>query len=324
MPLFRSGKKSAPKATSNNNPADTPKLQKKRYEAAMEFIKNFQERMPLVGGKPHAGTVLSVAARLAGTSLYKSLNYKNNAAPGTVVLSNEVNEAWPQLMNLFAYYCKQNGIDVMSRPMVTEFPDRDKPLMTVEQVLQEYQDQYHEIMKKHGLDYLNSARAGMVVSSIVFKYHCVQHKDIDPHVAAGIVAMGIVEGAKTTPPPLGDKPKIGTKKMSRLLLGEQNVVREEALATGAIYIEINPGVLKILQQGNIDPYLIYEEGVRKQIEERIARIDFVKADVDKLFEEWRFKPLTQAPIHVRLIIWLKNNADANGYEQSGNSWILKN
>ena len=131
------------------------------------------------------------------------MNYKNNAAPGTVVLSDEVNEAWPQLMNLFAYYCKQNGIDVMSNPTVTTFPEADKPLMSVEQVQKEYQDQYNAIMKKHGLDDLNSARAGMVVCSVIFQYHCTLAKDIDPYVAAGIVAMGVVEGAKTTPPPLG-------------------------------------------------------------------------------------------------------------------------
>jgi len=300
----------------------SPEMQKKRYDAAMEFLKNFQERMPLVDGKSHAGTVLAVAARLAGTSLYRSLNQQNDAAPGMVVLSNEVNEACPQLINLFAFYCKQNGIDVMSRPTVTQFPERDKPLMTVEQVQQEYQDQYNEVMQKYGLDYLNGARAGMVVCAIILAYHN-KSKDIDPYVAAGIVAMGVVEGAKIAPPPLGGKPKTGTKKMSRLVLGEPGAVMEEALATGSIYIEIHPEVLNMLQQKNIDPYLIYEQGVRKQIEERIARIDFVKVNVDALYEEWHSRPYTQAPIHVRLIIWLKNNASTYGYEQTGNGWALK-
>lgn len=301
----------------------SPEMQKKRHDAAMEFLKAFQERMPLVDGRPHAGSTLAVAARLAGTSLYRSLNYKNDAPAGVVVLSNEVNEAWPQLANLFAFYCKQNGFNIMAKPMVTKFPEKDKPLLSVDQVLQEYQDQFHEIMKKYGLDYLNGARAGIVVASIIFQYHCAKVKDIDPEVAAGLVAMGIVEGAKTAPPPLGEKPKTGTKKMSRLVLGEPDVVRAEALATGAIYIELNPGVLKVLQQGNIDPYVIHEEGVRKQLTERIARVDFVKVDVEKLFEEWRSKPHTQAPVHVRLIFWLKENAGAYGYEQSGNSWVLK-
>jgi hypothetical protein len=300
-----------------------PEQNKRRYDAAMEFLTAFQERTPLLNGKPHAGTALAVAARLAGTSLYRSLNYKKDIAPGVVVLSEEVNQAWPKLLNVFAFYCKQSGLDVMAKPMVTKFPEKDKPLMDTDQVLQEYQDQYHEIMKKHELDYLDSARAGMIVSSIIFQYHCINGKDIDPYVATGIVASGIVEGAKIAPPPLEGKPRTGTKKMSRLVLGEPDAAREEALATGSIYIEINPKALRILQQKNIDPYLIYEKGVLNQIEERIARIDFVKVDVEKLFEEWRSKSHMQAPIHVRLIIWLKNNASMYGYEQIGNSWVLK-
>lgn len=209
MPLSDLFKKSPKKEPMKDDSLFSPEMQKKRYDAAMEFLKSFQERMPLVNGKPHAGTVLSTAARIAGTSLYRSMNYKNNAAPGTVVLSNEVNEAWPQLMNLFAFYCKQNGFDVMSKPLVTKFPEQDTPRMSIEQVQREYQDQYNEIMKKHGLDYLNGARAGMVVCSMIFQYHCTAAKDIDPYVATGIVAMGVVEGAKTAPPPLGAESSSG-------------------------------------------------------------------------------------------------------------------
>ena len=327
MPFSDLFKKSPKKETAtpatNDKDLFSPEIQKKRYDAAIEFLESFQQRMPLAGGKPHPGTVLSIAGRLGGTSLSRSLYPDKDLPPGVAVLSEEVNEAWPELMRLFAFYCKQNGFDVMSKPMVTQFPEKDKPLMNVEQVLQEYQDGYHQIMRKHGLDYRDGARTGMVVASMIFQYHCVKDRDIDPYVAAGIVAMGIVEGAKTAPPPLEGKPKTGTKKMGRLVLGEPHAVREEALATGAIYIELNPEMEKGLKSKGIDPYIIHEEGVRKQIEERIARIDFVKVDVDALFEEWRSKPHAQAPIHVRLIIWLKNNASSHGYEQSGNSWVLK-
>jgi hypothetical protein len=301
----------------------SPEMQKKRHEAAMEFLKAFQERMPMVRGKPHAGTVLAVAARLAGTSLYRSLNDKNEVTPGVIVLSEEINQAWPPLMNMFAHYCKQNGLDILAKPMLTTFPENDRPLMDTDQVLHEYQDQYHTIMKNRGLDHLNAAYAGIIVASIIFEYHCKRVRDIDPYVGAGIVAMGIVEGAKTAPPALGEAPKTGTKKMSRLVLGEPDVVRAEALATDAIYIEVHPEALKMLQQKNIDPYLVYEQGVRKQMEERIPRIDFVKVDVDALFREWSSKPREQAPIYVRLIFWLKENASVHAYEQVGNSWVLK-
>ena len=336
--LFKKSPKKEPEQATQQEPGtpsmadnslSSPEMQKERYEAAMEFVKIFQEKIPLVDGKPHAGTVLSVAARLAGSSLFRSLNYEKSITPGVVVLSNEVNEAWPQLMNLFAFYCKQNGTDVMSKPMVTKFPEQDKPRMEVEQVLAEYQDQFHETMKKHGLDYLNGAWAGMVICSIVFEYHCKAARDIDPFVATGIIAMGVVEGAKTAPPPLGSghsKFASSEKKIKnndRLVLGERDAAIQEARDHGGAFIDLNPDVLRTLQAGGIDPYIIHEKALLQKIEAKISRIDFAKADVDELFREWQGKSPTEHPIHVRLILWLKNNANTYGYEQSGNSWIRK-
>ena len=217
-------------------------------------------------------------------------------------------------------------MDVMSKPPVTTFPENDKPKMELAEVQSEYQDQYDAIMKKHGLDHLNAAQAGMIVSSIVFQYHVTQVKDIDPFVATGIVSMGVVEGAKTAPQPLGSGGSMSDqakKNNNRLILGEQEDVMREAAANGGVHIVLNPGVLQALQQGGIDPYLIHEQGLKKQIDEKIPRIDFIKADVDALFNEWNGKSLDQAPIYVRLIFWLKDNASAHGYEQHGNSWLLK-
>lgn len=329
MPLFDFFKKPSKKEEpSQPQQVDkdlmSPEMQQKRYEAAMEFVKELQEKIPLVGGRPHAGTVLAIAARLAGTNLYRSMNYKQDVKPGTVVLSEEVNQAWPQLMNLFALHCKQNGMDVLSSPLVTEFPQKDKPLMTVEQVQLEYQDQYDAIMKKHGLDHLNAARAGMMVAAIAFQYHCVRAKDIDPRIGTGIVAMGVVEGAKTAPPPLGTPNTIALPKKNnaRLVLGEDEAAAREARENGGVFVQLPPGMMDILKTGNM-AYAIYEKALIKQIESQIPRIDFVEANVDELFAEWRSKPEEQAPVYVRLIVWLKKNASAHGYEQDGNSWVKK-
>jgi hypothetical protein len=195
----------------------------------------------------------------------------------------------------------------------------------VEQVQQEYQDQYNEIMQKHGLDYLNGARAGMVVCSMVFQYHYAVAKEIDPYIATGIVAMGVVEGAKTAPPPLGT-PKKQTqseKNNNRLVLGEQAAAAQEARDNGGVFIEINPAVLQTLRNGNIDPYVIYEKALINQIDAQISRIDFVGTNVDELLQSWSRKPQTETPIHVRLAQWLKVNAKTHGYELNGNSWVLK-
>jgi hypothetical protein len=329
MPLFDLFKKLPKKEpVKKDYPFGSPELQKKRYDAAMEVLGIMQKHFLSSADKAHAGTVLSAAAWLAGTSLYRSLPYKNDITPGVVVLSNEVNEAWPQLMNLFAFYCKQNGMDVMSKPPVTVFPEQDKPRMDVAQVQQEFQDRYNEIMKRYGLDYLDGARSGMIVCSIIFQYHCTVARDIDPHVATGIVAMGVVEGAKTAPPPLGlgnSMDSVSEKRVknnNRLVLGERDSAVQEALDHGGVFIDPNPGVLRTLQAGNIDPYLIYEQALLNQIEAKIPRIDFVKTNVDELFEEWKSKPPAQAPIHVRLLLWLKSNASTYSYQQSGNSWVL--
>ena len=331
--------------STNDNPLGSPEQAKKRYEAAMEFLKFFQEKTPLLNGRPHAGTVLSIAARLAGTSLFRAIN-KQEVEPGVVVLSEEVNQAYLQLMKLFAYYCKQAGIDVMAKPLTQEVPDQDKPLMDLSRTQAEYQDQYNAIMQKHGLDYLESAQAGMIICSMFFNYHCIKNKDIDPFVATMIVGMGVVEGAKTSPTPLGSKASstdtgsnskgnqaadliktvAGTSSSGsgeRLVLGEKFTAMKEAMDNGGKYILVHPEVKNKLQQAGIDPYLIYSTVLIKQVEAKISQIDFVDVDVEGLFQEWSNKPQDQAPVYVRQMYWLKENAEKYGYQQIGNSWKLK-
>ena len=328
-----------------DNPFSSPEQNKKRYEAATDFLQFFQEKTPLKDGRPHAGTVFSIAARLAGTSLFRAIN-KQDYEPGVAVLSEEVNLAYPQLLKIYAFFCKQDGIDVMAKPLVQEIPDQDKPLMELTRVRAEYQQEYNLIMKKHGLDHLESARAGMVICSLFFNYHCVKNKDIDPYVATGIVAMGVVEGAKTSPGPLKPESKNSTSKNgtnedkatelfrtiagtsisgsgTRLVLGEGMAPMKEALANGGKYILVNPGVLTKLEEGKIDPFLVYETALRMVLESRISHIDVVNANVSELLQEWGSKPLDQTPMYVRQLLWLKANAEKYGYQQSGNSWKLK-
>ena len=235
----------------------------------------------------------------------------------------------------------------MSKPLLTEFPVQNRPLMSVEQILAEYQDQYHAIMKKHGIDYMEGARVGMIVCSIFFEYFCKQAKTIDPFVATGIVAMGVVEGAKTAPPPLGsgvsksasagNNPKnsqlldlissIAQNSTdgsgNRLVLGEGMAPMQEALSNGGKYILVHPGVLSKLKESNIDAFLIYAAAMQAEIAANIPRIDFVGGNVEELAKAWSGKPEADTPMHVRQIQWLKSNARAHGYEQSGNSWILR-
>ena len=86
MSLFNMFKRPPKKETAQTSQKETsspstqddsllsPAMEKKRYDAAMEFVEALKEKTPLVNGVPHAGTVLAVPARLAGSSLYRSLN----------------------------------------------------------------------------------------------------------------------------------------------------------------------------------------------------------------------------------------------------------
>ena len=228
---------------------------------------------------------------------------------------------------MFAFYTKQNGIDVLAKPLVTKFPAKDEPLMELAQVQTEYQNQYNEIMLKHGLDYMDGAYAGMIVASIIFGYHCVSKKDIDPYATTGIVAMGVLEGAKTSPVPL-DEEKAKAHKLSqsssanvsRFVIGELGAVLEDVKKNGGQYTQLNPQVEATLKAGSIDPKLVYIEGLKSQLEAKVGRVDFVQMDIDEILHQAKSDEM-EPPVF--LVHWMQENAEKHGYKRDGNSWILK-
>lgn len=329
------------------DPFGSVEMQRKRYDAALEFSSLLQKRLPAPEGKVHAGTVLSVAAWLTGTSLYRSMPYRHNPAPGIIMLSNEVNEAWLTLLNLFLYYCQRNGVELKPDQFILKIPDAHKPQMEMRQAQEQFQDAYYAIMRKHGLDYLDGARAGVIVCAMEFYYHCTHAREIDPNVAAGLVVSGIVTAAKTVPPPLkqeGAKPAQQQTSQprkdplfdviptiarnstagegTRLVLGEGMASMREALNRGGKYILIHPDVLSTFQANDIDAFVVYTAAMQMEIASGIPQIDFAGADVDGLLQQWSGTCERELPLHVRQIKWLKENGRKSGYQQRGNSWIL--
>jgi hypothetical protein len=351
MPLFDLFKKPS-KQTSSKQPTQedvfgSPVLQKNRVDAATEVMGIFDRHFRTPQGI-HAGTVLSTAAWLSGTSLYRSFGYTQNPEPGAVMLSEKANQEFPKLLNLFHFYMFQGGVQLKPEQFILQPPDAHKPLKTILEIQDAHQDEYNAIMKRHGLDYMDGARAGIIVCSMVFSYHCTQRKDIDPRVGAGIISMGIVTGAKTVPMPLkpqgapsapaaGNSPEndqlLNVLKSitenstsgsgTRLVIGDGMMSMQEALANGGKYILVHPAVASQLKQKNIDPYLIYEAALRMEIEAGIPRIDLAGENANEILQSWNGKSQEQAPIHVRQVLWLNANASGLGYERNGNSWVLK-
>ena len=173
------------------------------------------------------------------------------------------------------------------------------------------------------------------MASFVFNYHCIKNKDIDPFVATGLVAQGVIEGAKTSPAKSGSKEDKAAQLIqtiaessisglgSRLVLGETLAAGKEAQENGGKYILIHPEVQKQLASANLDLFLIYNAILLLELGNKIPEVEFVDVNIDDAIEEWAGKPDEQAPIYVRLILWLNENAEKYGYERYGNSWKLK-
>ena len=337
MPSSDVFEKEPPSERAANDPFGSVEMQRKRYDAALEFSNFLQERLPTPEGKVHAGTVLSVAAWLTGTSLYRSMQYRHDPAPGVIMLSNEVNEAWPTLLNLFLYYCLRNGVELKPDKFILETPEAHKPQMDMLQTQEQFQDAYNAIMRKHGLDDLDGARAGVIICAMEFYYHCTHAREIDPNIAAGLVFSGIVTAAKTVPAPRQTDPSRNLPLFeiiptiarnstagagTRLVLGEGIASMREALNRGGKYILIHPDVLSTFQANDIDAFAVYATAMQMEIASRIPQIDFAGGDVEVLLQQWSGKCETELPIHVRQIKWLKANARKSGYQQIGNSWVL--
>ena len=180
---------------------------KKGRSAAIEMIPLLRNKVAARNGSVHAGTILSAAAWLTGTSLYRAFHVKDDLPPGTTIKSDEVNKEWESLMNLFEQLNFQRADIPVGHLILAALADGDKhkPQVEMSYIQKELQDQYNGLMKKYGFNNLDAARAGVVLCSVLSQYHSTTLKEIDPYVAAGIVAQGIIEAAKTFPPPLKSK-----------------------------------------------------------------------------------------------------------------------
>jgi hypothetical protein len=173
----------------------------RRQEAAVEVLALLDKKLDKAIGE-HPETALHAAAWLAGTSLYRSFGYTNEPAPGTIMLSEVANQEWPKLMKVFLSLIEKDGIKLEPDDLLLEFSAEQRPKKSILEIQQEFQDEYNEIMRKHGFDYAEGGKAGAVVCAMLVKAYCIRRKDLDPALAAGVVEMGFIEGAKTVPAPL--------------------------------------------------------------------------------------------------------------------------
>jgi len=200
--VFKNFTKKEPAKVKKDSPSLTEKLRRGR-EAALELLPILKTKLAASDGRLHAGTMLSAAAWLTGTSLYRSFNFKEEYRPGTMIKSDEVNKEWESLIYLLEQYNFQKADIPVGRVVLAAMaaPGFFKPEVEMLHVQSELQGQYNAVMKKYGFDYLDGARVGIILCSILIQQYSGA-RIIDPDAAAGIVAQRIFEAANAVPPPL--------------------------------------------------------------------------------------------------------------------------
>lgn len=188
-------------ASSKDLGAQALEAAKRRQDAANEVLA-LLERHFASAATPHPETVLYAAAWLAGTSLYRSLKIEEGLQPGVVVLSEKVNQEWPKLMRTFVFLVEKFGLKVKTEEANFKVAPEHQSQESLREIQEALQTPYNAIMTAHGFDYAEGAKTGAVACALLTRGYCVTHKVLEPGLAASIVAMGLVEGAKTAPAPL--------------------------------------------------------------------------------------------------------------------------
>jgi hypothetical protein len=173
-------------------------IAKRRQAAAVDVVAMLEEKFE-TWFESNAATLLHACAWLAGTSLFRSFGFDHKAEPGTPVLSDRANLEGVKLLKVFMFLIEKDGIDLKSDDLAAELPPADKPVKTILEVQEQFQQRYNQIMRDHSFDYAEGARTGAVACARLVKIHCLNRKDLEPRAAVSIVSMGFVEGSKTAP-----------------------------------------------------------------------------------------------------------------------------
>ena len=198
------GKDSA--SLQEDSPARPEEFRKGRA-AAEEILPLLKKKLATPDGRLHAGTALSAAAWLTGTSLYRSFHGGREDQSDTLLKSEKVNQEWERLVYLLEEYNFQKADIPVGRLVLAAMgaPAFFRPQAALPDVQSELQEPYHAVLRKHGFDDREGARVGVILCSLLIQQYSGA-RIIDADAAAGIVAQGIFEAASAAPPPLNSAP----------------------------------------------------------------------------------------------------------------------
>ena len=88
----------------------------------------------------------------------------------------------------------------MYEKIVFDTPEDEKPLLKLLEMQEVFQDDVYQIALANDFAHQDTAfAAAMACAFAIDKTQTM----LDPHISIGIAAYGVLQGIKTTPPPLG-------------------------------------------------------------------------------------------------------------------------
>lgn len=138
---------------------------------------------------------ISSTARLAGSFLFRSFDFKiNDPNPGTILLSEEANIKGPQLVNITYAILQNFGIQIDENKMSNGNQKHSESNFV--EVISKIQAPALEIMKKNKLNYEQMAQSAAIATAFIIQ----QSSNITPEEGFGIAIFHYIEGSKTYPP----------------------------------------------------------------------------------------------------------------------------
>ncbi|MFO3796726.1 MAG: hypothetical protein ACK8QZ_05490 [Anaerolineales bacterium] len=93
----------------------------------------------------------------------------------------------------------------------------------------------------------------------------------------------------------------------------------DAVENGGVFFDTGDEVWDMLTKSGVDPWLINEAFLRRQLEAGVERIEFIGEDIASVITNLK----TANTFRAQEVKWLLENAGKYGYTRLGNKWVLR-
>ncbi|MBX7225104.1 MAG: hypothetical protein K1X55_03680 [Chitinophagales bacterium] len=178
-------------------------ISKEQNEAANDILKLIASKLENENKEINTLDAISTCARLAGSLLFRSFDYKiSDAKPGSVILSEEANEKGPILVNITYAVLESLGAN-MDNEKMSDNSDEDTTLSYID-AINLVQNGVHKIMNRHALSFEELAYSTAIATAVI--------SDISNEAGFSKAVYYYIEGSKTYPPDFTDSQTANVKE----------------------------------------------------------------------------------------------------------------